>query len=225
MHIVHDSTSTLTAIDAPDAKASILALLEDILPTVYESIHYGHDLFSKRHLEHIPEWTKTTRSNVIRDYVVNRADELMVSNPRVRFVDLRGMHLLVVDDKVAIRFKKLVRRKTYPGFGKGTLDTSNIPTRQVGHWKQGTLGIPGLRVPLLTCIDVGYENDVIGTGIQTVWAVARGTEPWYFNMTADYSGQLTRNLFSSEEELPHDSPFVIKPGFGKSKNDEQQAGV
>jgi hypothetical protein len=223
MHINRDPASITRLPEKTAAQETVLEQLAEILPLVYQVIHQGHDKFSTRHNEHIHEWTKTTRSNVIRDYVVNQAEAQIGLNQRVRFVETMRMKLMVVDNKIALRFKKLTKSRKLPVFGKhDPVDSANIPTGQVSNWRGGTLMLPGIEAPLLTCIDVGYVNNAIGSGIDTVWAVARGDSPWYFNMTANY-GQFEATLFTTAEELPQDAPFFVRPGLLKPKGNEKQA--
>jgi hypothetical protein len=224
MHINRDPASIARLPETTAAQEAILEQLADILPIIYQAIHRGHDLFSSRHNDHILEWTKTTRSNVIRDYVVNEAELQLGGNLRVRVVETQRMKLLVVDDKCAFRFKKLTKRRKQPAFGKhDPVDSANIPTGQVANWRNGALALPGIEARVLTCIDVGYVNNAIGSGIDTVWAVARGNSPWYFNMTANYEGQVEATLFTTADELPQDSPFFVNPGLLKPKGNEKQS--
>ena len=198
-------------------KNRVIEYIRDILPMVYECIHHGHNLFAERHNDHVIELTRTTRSNIIRDYMVNRAKELLGENAKVRFHEKNRMLLLIVGDKVALRFKKLLKRRSAPP------KSSNIPTNQVLDWRKGTLSIPALNCPSLKCIDVGYAENSIGSGIEKVWAVALGDKPWYFNMS-EHMGEIVSTLFT-QEELPADSPFVIKPNVKRKDNGKQASGI
>jgi len=194
-------------------KNRIIDYIRDVLPMVYACIHHGHNLFAERHNDHVIELTRTTRSNIIRDYMVNRAKELLGENNRVRFYEKNRMLLLIVGDKVALRFKKLLK-KAY-----AIPKSSNIPTGQVLDWRKGILSIPDLKCPSLKCIDVGYAENEIGSGIDKVWAVALGNKPWYFNMS-EHLGEIVPTLFT-QEELPADSPFTIKPSVKPKDNGKQ----
>jgi hypothetical protein len=198
-------------------KNRVIEYIRDVLATVYECIHHGHNLFAERHNDHVIELTRTTRSNIIRDYMVNRAKELLGENAKVRFHEKNRMLLLIVGDKVALRFKKLLKRRSAPP------KSSNIPTNQVLDWRKGTLSIPALNCPSLKCIDVGYAENSIGSGIDKVWAVALGDKPWYFNMS-EHMGEIVPTLFT-QEELPADSPFSIKPNVKPKDNGKQASGI
>lgn len=206
-----------TQLQEESEKKRVIAYIRDILPTVYECIHHGHNLFAERHNAHVLELTRTTRSNIIRDYMVNRAKELLSENAKVRFHERNRMLLLIIGDKVALRFKKLLKRRY------AVPKSSNILTNQVLDWRKGTLSIPALNCPSLKCIDVGYAENSIGSGIDKVWAVALGEKPWYFNM-AEHMGEIVPTLFT-KEELPEDSPFVIKPHVKRKDNGKQASGV
>ncbi|AYA37522.1 hypothetical protein D3Y59_10975 [Hymenobacter oligotrophus] len=200
----------------PLSQAETLEYIKDVLPIVYSCIHEGHNQFDLRNSEYAHELTRATRSSMIRDYVVYRAKQELSGNPRIQFKEVQRMMLMVVGDKVALRFKKLTKKRK----------SVNILTKQVRKWREGQfiMEIPGIEAQRLTCIDVGYVNDAIGAGIDNVWAVALGDEPWFFNMTEDLAGVITPTLFSSPEELPEENPFTVKPAARKKPNDKQ-AGI
>ncbi|WP_143069666.1 hypothetical protein [Hymenobacter actinosclerus] len=188
--------------------------LKNVLPTVYQCIHFGHDQYSERHANHIVDWTKTTRANIIRDYVVNHIKEQLQGEHEVRFHTKNRMFLVIIGDKIGLRFKKLDKR----------LKSANIPTRQVRSWRNGTLIIPELNIQELTCIDVGYVNDAVDAGIDKVWAVVRGKDPLVFNLTNDFSGVIMSDLFT-ETNLPVDSPFTIRADARPKKDNGNQANI
>jgi hypothetical protein len=101
-----------------------------------------------------------TRANIINDFMVHNARELLAGLPNVRIEDEKRQFRVIISDRFRMRLKK---------FDKN-LKTSNVPTQQALAFInqiQLEIGAP----PNLTNIVAGYRWNILQTELHGVFIV------------------------------------------------------
>jgi hypothetical protein len=101
---------------------------------------------------------RRTRACIVHDFMVSHAKRLFEGVPGVHIEDRSGIVLLVIDDRLAIRFKKLDKENR----------TRNYPTQQALAFMQ-QLDLP--TIPSLARLVVGYRLTNLETELESVFVV------------------------------------------------------
>lgn len=116
-------------------------------------------------------FTPRTRASIIHDFMVSHARNKLAGIKGVRLLDVGGLFLVEINEKILIRFKKLNDDKM----------PNNIPTQQALDFME-QLELPGM--PHIIRLVVGYELNKLQTGIQAISVTCpRGTKKeWHFEL-------------------------------------------
>lgn len=93
-----------------------------------------------------------SRSSIINDHIIYHARRIFEGEPGVEIKKWRGMFYLLFDGKVALRFKKLNRKKL----------ASNIQTDQIRCFDRQQPFLPGTHEEI-THTNAGYIPNTLGT--------------------------------------------------------------
>ena len=109
--------------------------------------------------------SSTTRAGIVHDHIKQRVRERFGDDPLSYVLQVNKMLVVVIDQRLVIRFKMLQPDKT----------SSNIPTGQVRDFREQR-DIPELRNQLeligeLSNLEAGYILDRLGSEIVQTWLV------------------------------------------------------
>lgn len=142
--------------------------------------------------------TNRTKANLIRDYIVNHAKVTFQNRDNVRLHEKGGLFVVLINDKFAIRFKKLNKDKL----------SSNVPTGQSLKFShQYAISFPDFEIKTVN-LDAGYVSDTNYTfidGIKNAFLVCRN------------GGNIHWSLELSSAE----STITIPIEFGETVTEEQ----
>lgn len=146
-------------------------------------------------LKHIPQTIKLrTTYNLIYDFIESHARNTFDAVPGVKILDHNGLFLLLVRDKLVLRFKKLNNEKM----------PSNIPTIQATYYMNQELELPNY--PHHTMLIVGYELDHLKTRLQeiTITCPNGNSNLWSFNIDGTQGAEIVELPISvsSEPDIP-----------------------
>jgi hypothetical protein len=143
--------------------------------------------------------TKTTGSNLSRDYSVGELMRMWAGNARVRYVEIRQQGLFIVDEKYALRIKKL----------DSASRSRNVRTKQDQHFR-AQVPLPGLSA--MYNLELGYVLDETRTEIVDVRLVClNGRRPYWWQSVEQPSAEmydLLAALRTSDAPVPTISPRV-----------------
>lgn len=141
-------------------------------------------------LNHFPQPIDVrTIANLIYDFIKAHAKNNLTGVDDVALLSLKGgLFIVVIKDKLALRFKKLNNNKM----------PSNIPTDQTVDWMNQNIEL----LPSHTALIVGYEMDPLRTRVQeiTVTCPNGDTNLWSFNLEGFGGAEIL--------ELPLTSPSI-----------------
>lgn len=170
--------------------------LHDIVSGGWEDYMIGYA--DAHRLIHSP----ITRANIVHDHIVDRASRYLQTSPRLRLHDARGLKALVIDDRYAIRFKKLDES----GISR------NQPTKQVQDFRE-QMPLPGINA--VYNLEAGYVLDDLETGISRICITCPngGRNYWEYELQAGGSAvSVVHDLFEEREHSDEsDEPAIIVP--------------
>ena len=123
----------------------------------------------KEYLPHIV--TPRTRANLMHDFMVSHARNEFDGVKNVRLCDMNGLFLLILEERINIKFKKLNDDKM----------PSNIPTQQNDFFMQ-QLDLPGIESA--NNLIAGYELNTLATDLHeiTITCPMGNRNEWYINL-------------------------------------------
>lgn len=133
-----------------------------------------------------------TKSNIIRDLIVDNAKKDFLSDNKITFIRQNHYTLMNVDNKCLLRFKKL----------KPNLTSSNYATQQALNFSL-QLEIPGLP-PAPTRLDVGYVPDPVFSKIEGIYVVClNGKKPkWSIQLDISDADRIENEMQFEEYSVP-----------------------
>lgn len=136
----------------PQSRDEVAIIVESRKEKIVEAIQKGLRDYRTQYDEVVHIHSARTKSSIINDHIIYHARQIFEGEPGVEFKKSRGMFYLLLDGKVALRFKKLSRKKL----------ASNIPTEQTRlfDWQQQFL--PGTHEEI-TNTNAGYIPNALGT--------------------------------------------------------------
>lgn len=121
----------------------------------YDAIVNGFEDYKINDLKNAHIHNNTTKSNLIRSYVIHRVKMLVIENPKLKLIEQKRMILVLVEDKVVVRFKKL----------SNDFRSQNIQTNQVTQFRKRTLNFQGVTA---LPIDAGWRLDEFYNSIEDI---------------------------------------------------------
>lgn len=126
-----------------------------------------------------------TRSSVVHDLMLNEAASYAAKTDGIRWFSVNRLSGLIIDEQIAIRFKKLDSKKM----------PSNIPTYQVKKFR-GQCNIPGIDV--IHNLELGYcldrsEIDIAATYL--VYPSGLKSNAWQFEIAESREAPVIDELF------------------------------
>ncbi len=144
----------------------------------------------------------TCRANIIHSHMVDRARKEFEGVEGVHVMEIDGLFLLSIQNRLVVRFKKL----------DNEMKSRNFPTdRQLDYLAQ--YDCPG--IPAATRLEAGYQENFLQTGIRSVLITCpRGRKvDWYI--------ELQEPPVTNVVELPVNAPSPKPPRRVKTKIDEK----
>lgn len=145
------------AILTPDEAQTVLA---PYMGRLDRCVHAGWDFYNSQPADFKVTCTTRTRAGIVRDAMVDFAKREFDGDPDVQFVYRRGLFLVMIQNQIVVRFKKLNPR----------FRSSNYPTQQAIQFMNAMLPLDG--VPASMRCDVGYVLNKLQTEIQRSAIVA-----------------------------------------------------
>ncbi|WP_162247148.1 hypothetical protein [Rhizobacter sp. Root404] len=109
--------------------------------------------------------TPRTRASAVHDHMVLRAREAFASMPHAKCIDHSGLFIVLLYDRIALRFKKL----------DDEFRSSNIPTQQSLDFVRQESELPGIKT--MMNLQAGYRLNRLQTDLEGVYvACPRGAE-------------------------------------------------
>lgn len=146
--------------------------------------------------------SKTTKANIIHDYIKSGIISLALEDNNVRIHKQKGMFTLILKNKVIFRFKKLNSDKK----------SCNVTTKQVESYRNQDLAIKGTEQTIVR-LDAGYLLDDFGRNLKGVYFVKADTKTsigWRISAELELSVNDQIPLFKFEETNFEDV-LTIKP--------------
>lgn len=151
---------------------------------------------------------RTVFANLIASYMVNKVKRFVVQESEysnsVSFIVHRKMTILVIENKLAIRFKKLNKKYL----------ASNIVTNQVEDFSRHKIDFLDDDSPMLS-LNSGYNVDALGSSIDEIYFVCPDglVDVMWKLATYDLAIAKPHTIFEVEEDI---LPVVsIKPNLKK----------
>ncbi|PKK35290.1 hypothetical protein BWI96_17285 [Siphonobacter sp. SORGH_AS_0500] len=199
--LVYDIPETLAPLVTPH--------YQDIVTVISEAWDVWNDA-NKVIAEKYPGVKIRNRSigSLMSDMLRYSFDIFSQEHSHLRFVQLKGIFCVVIDEEVVIRFNLMDKS------GK----TLHTPTTQSKRYLRGQLPIPGVKP--IRYLYAGYVLDGSKTEIKNVYLVERdfnGTPSWISDMYGNYSKQMS--LFNTVQE--QDLKPEVKPTRAKVRKNKK----
>lgn len=210
MYITKEEAKNLLLDVAHNGKSYAQNLYELWLESFDETMQsLGH----QRHIHGPSVYAMVTWSNMvskIKKFVLSDATKSF----KIRIEIRRNMVLLVLKDKIALRFKKL---------DKYTYSTKNNTTKQVVKFKTQTLEFS--QGSQIACIDVGYRLDALGIAISDIFFVyPKNLKDFFWSLALPELNVNERQMTLFETEESDTLPIVkVKPNVKKGDSDDKKA--
>lgn len=178
------------------------------LETFYNEISYcinsGIEDYIKYDSQRAAIHTNRTKANLIRDYVVHHARLSFQERADTKIIEKGGLFVVLINDKFAIRFKKLNKDKL----------SSNIPTKQATRFStnQLILSFPEFQHNI-TNLDAGYVSDTNYTfynGVSDAYLVCRNGNNLYWSLKLDSADTVVALPLIEFVETANDNSSIIK---------------
>lgn len=141
--------------------------------------------------------TPGTRAGIVHDYTVARAARLCSANPNARLEEIRQLYVLVLEQKIAIRFKKLDEE----------LHSRNQPTQQVKDFRS-QLQLDGIEAP--HNLEAGYVLDKLEKSIRDVHIVCPNGSGIFWDIELSDQTVTTKVADIFERRQPDEKPPEIR---------------
>lgn len=136
-------------------KKEVKEILNPYSELIYNEIQNGFQDYIDNDLVNAHIHNNCTKSNLISSYIIYRIRKLVFEKPELKLIEQQRMIILLVKDKVAIRFKKL--DKDYKSL--------NIPTKQSRKFRNRSLNFKGTSaIP----VDAGWRLNEFYTEIEDI---------------------------------------------------------
>eukprot|EP01012_Entosiphon_sulcatum_P056712 TRINITY_DN80401_c0_g1_i1.p2 TRINITY_DN80401_c0_g1~~TRINITY_DN80401_c0_g1_i1.p2 ORF type:complete len:220 (-),score=18.15 TRINITY_DN80401_c0_g1_i1:1189-1800(-) len=167
-------------------------------------INSGIDDYIKYDSQRAAIHTNRTKANLIRDYVVHYARLSFQERTDAKIIEKGGLFVILINDKFAIRFKKLNKDKL----------SSNIPTRQATRFStnQLILSFPDFQHNI-TNLDAGYISDTNYTfydGVRDAYLVCRNGNNLYWSLKLDSADSIVTLPLIEFVETTTDNTSIVK---------------
>lgn len=153
-------------------------ILEPIMPKILECINSAIRDYKKIDIFYRTKYLKRTRANIINDYMLHNAQELLLDIPGIRWGRRGNSFYFLIQDKFKLKFKM---------FDKN-LRSKNIPTRQSLAFvnQQDGLLFPDLPDPV-TNIIAGYKWNPLQTDHNGIYIVCPHgfINAWVLELTSE----------------------------------------
>lgn len=142
--------------------------------------------------------SKTTRAGLMRDYSIGDLTRHWIGNTNVRFCELNQQSLFVIEERFALRVKKLDRWSI----------SSNYPTDQDQNFRQQGQ-IDGLQQSIN--LELGYVLNSAETEIDDVRVVCLNGDRPYWWQSVEHPTNNVYDLFQGQRD-PNSPPPMYTPG-------------
>lgn len=142
--------------------------------------------------------TKTTKANLMRDYVCGDLTRHWIGNPSVRYVEVGQQSLFIIEQTFAFRIKKLDRASC----------SSNYPTDQDQNFRQQGQ-IDGL--PQLHNFELGWVPNATETDVDDVRVVCLNGDRPYWWQSVERPADNVYDLFQGQRD-PNSPAPTYSPG-------------
>ena len=179
------------------------ALLAPHLRLIGDCLREGVDRFNAER-EHAGPVSTRSRASLVHDYAAEAAERAFDGTDGVELVRDHGFLVIVVDQRVLIRFKKLTNR----------LETRGIRTHQAQLW-DAQEPLPGM--PPVTHLVAGYVLGDLGDLDRLVLVCARyGRRLWTIDLDDDAGGLA--------DVVPLPGPEEHEPGHAVVRSARREEG-
>ena len=137
------------------SKEEAKELLKPYAQLFYNAIAGGFDDYKNNDSERGHIHDNCVKSNLVRSYVLNRIKQIVAQHQELKFREQNRMFVIIIADKVIIRFKKL----------NNLFHSDNIPTKQVKAFRNRSLTFQGVKA---LSIDAGWRVDDFYSEIEDV---------------------------------------------------------
>lgn len=169
---------------------------------IYNVISYSILKYQEKHSADRYLHSKTTKANIIHDYIKNDVVVLSLEDTNIRIFKQQGMFTLILMNKVIFRFKKLDSDKK----------SRNVKTKQAESFKNQQLPFIGTEQSIVR-LDAGYLLDVLGRDLKGVYFVKPKTKDsvgWRISAELELSVNDQIPLFSLKR-TDFEDVLTIKP--------------
>lgn len=136
------------------------------------------------------------RAGIVHDHAVELAAKFCATDSRARLETVRGLSLLVIEGRLAIRFKKL----------DDELHSRGQPTQQNKDFRS-QLQLDGIAAP--HNLEAGYVLDLLGQNIQEVHVVCPNGKGIYWDISLTGSAVVTNVTDMFDRRPPDERPSDI----------------
>jgi hypothetical protein len=182
-------------------------LLEPYGQLFYDEIIGGFNDYKKYDLKRARIHDRTTKSNLVRSYVLERIKKLVAKTPTLKLLVQKRMVAILVEDKIIVRFKKLNRK----------FCSTNVLTEQVKLFRNRELLFQGIEA---LHVDAGWRVNKFYSEIDDVHFVCpNGKENLWRLPLLNLADKKIKSIFQVEETEVINI-VTIKPGIA---NDDRKS--
>lgn len=181
-------------------------LLKGHYGNLQKAISLSWEEYKEKYQEDEYKFEIRTRAGIIRDLIVDKIRQYFTNIPNTRIIEKSGLFILVINEILFLRFKKL----------KDDYTTSNISTSQSNAFAEQEELFP--QYSDFTHLNVGYTVDRMWESIGMFISCPNGTTiKWILKLdnNAEYNDEIT--ILTDEPDLEIDNKRI------KLKNTEQIA--
>jgi hypothetical protein len=171
-----------------EAREILAPYIDEIEDAVREGwLDFGREYVATAYL-----LTTRSRATIVHDHVIGRLQRLVDRRSGLRLTKIRGMDVLIVADRLMVRFKKL----------DPALRASNIPTAQALQFDRQQQ-LPGMP-PALANLTAGYQLDRTNSAFTGIFVVCRDGKQlrWAFEVERNVVAEIQTNTAAPAQETP-----------------------
>lgn len=183
-------------------------ILAPHLPTIEEAIRQAWHDYGRCYANDAHRHSTRSRASLIHDHIISRLEEAIDGVSALRLTKIKGLHVLVVADRLLLRFKKLDR----------ALRPSRPWTAQ-GEFHQQ---LPLLEdMPELVKLQAGYQLDRTNTSLQAILLTCPDGKAvrWHLELEQVAVVQIAPVEFD-QAASESSGRVTIKDGAAKTRNSE-----
>lgn len=184
---------------------------------LYNIIHQGFEEYLDENQERFHKLNPISRAAVLNSLIQHHAKQFAFNDTNAQWQVKKRMGVLVLFNKIIIRFKKLPYKNRY----RNRFKSSNIPTKQVREFRNQELSFGDTGMDCVR-LDGGFMTNSLGRAIEETILICPAGDftNWVLfpsDVTIDKSQPV---IFNPEEEevLP---VLAIKPHLIRKSNDQQ----